>query len=60
MKIKGPLPDASADRFMAAFNDSHISGLVNHCVEVIVWRRTAVGFAVGVLVGALIMALMHR
>jgi ABC-type nitrate/sulfonate/bicarbonate transport system permease component len=59
LKITGPLPSPSAERFRDAFSDTHVAGLVEHCVEVMVWRRTAMGFAVGALAGTLLGLLIH-
>jgi hypothetical protein len=54
LHIKGPLPEQSGYRFIEAMNDTHISGLIEHCVEVLVWRRTIMGFTAGVAAGILI------
>jgi hypothetical protein len=54
IRIRGTLPDTSAERFRVAFGDTHVAGLVDHCVEVLVWRRTAIGFVIGAVMGTLI------
>lgn len=52
-KIRGPLPEEAAHKFLFAMSDTHISGLINHCVEKLVWQRTALGFLAGVGAGYL-------
>jgi hypothetical protein len=49
--FKGEMPESSANKFLMAMSDSHVNGLVEHCVEVLVWRRTIIGFCVGVVAG---------
>jgi hypothetical protein len=59
LSIKGPLPEDSAERFMVAMSDTHVTGLINHCVEVLVWRRTILGFLTGCVITWVILHLMR-
>jgi hypothetical protein len=54
VRLTGELPSDSAERFRAAFNDTHVYGLVEHCVGILVWRRTMIGFCAGVVAGFLL------
>ena len=59
LRVKGYLPDGSYQRLTEAMADTHCSGLLNHCVEVLVWKRMALAFAVGLTAGALVTWLIH-
>jgi ABC-type nitrate/sulfonate/bicarbonate transport system permease component len=59
IRIRGPLPADSSEKFLEAFSDTHVAGLVEHCVEVLVWRRTVMGFAAGAIAGFLLGYLLH-
>jgi hypothetical protein len=59
LTINGPLPDTSAPRFIAAMEDTHVAGLIEHCVEKLVWKRTMLGFLAGAAVGVILCLLIH-
>jgi hypothetical protein len=60
LRFRGTLPEVSADKLLAVLNDTHSSGLLNHTVEVMVWKRSAVAFGVGVVAGFLLAWLIAR
>lgn len=59
LHIKGPLPEQSANKLVQAMNDSHVCGLINHCVEVLVWKNRILFFVTGFGVAAVLFRALH-
>jgi hypothetical protein len=59
-RLKGILPEESMPAFREAMADTHIVGLINHCAEVLVWKRMCLSGLAGVVIGYVLAAWLPR